>query len=103
MVIIYSTHKIEGLEGIFSNPELYDVPDMKATKVITDDEKIRDDYEKLEIDVEFVEFEEAKADGDDEAVKLELLKTEAVELGVEFSPNIGYATLLKRVEEAKAK
>ena len=33
---------------------------------------------------------------------LELLKEEALDIGVTFSPNIGYDTLLERVEEKKA-
>ena len=45
---------------------------------------------------EIAEQEEVKSE-------IELLKEEAIELGVEFSPNIGIKKLKYRIEEAKAK
>jgi len=44
-------------------------------------------------------YDEPKSD----AEQLEALKKEALELKLEFGGNIGYDTLLLRVEEAKAK
>lgn len=44
-----------------------------------------------------------KAAAEAEAARLDALKAEATELGVEFNSNIGFDTLKERVDAAKAK
>ena len=51
MTIIYSNENI-GVDGVYANPLMYSEVNKSATKVITDDENIKKDYESVGVKVE---------------------------------------------------
>jgi hypothetical protein len=57
MTIIYASNKVDGLVGVFSNPDFFHEPNKSAAKVITDRENIRDAYADMGVEVEFVSFD----------------------------------------------
>jgi len=47
MRIIYSNKLIEGLNGLYKNPQFFEKPEINATEVYTNDERIYEAYSKL--------------------------------------------------------
>ena len=47
MRIVYSNKLIEGLEGLYKNPQFFEKPETGATEVYTDDPAIAEVYAKL--------------------------------------------------------
>ena len=53
MIVIYSRKKVQGLAGVYADPELFNGDTESGTKLVyTDDEKIRLAYEKKNVKVE---------------------------------------------------
>ena len=52
MLFIYSDKKIKGKEGNYCSPRFFDVVNLQATKVLTDDDRITKAYKKVNIPTE---------------------------------------------------
>ena len=87
-VVIYSVHRIKGLEGRYISPIFFNAKQLNGIeKVYTDNENITEVAKKMGIAVEAItkkpEQEESEEAKELKKLKLDELKAKAKELGIE--------------------
>lgn len=102
MTLIYSNTAIDKIQGLYIAPRFFDEsfkPNEKVDLVYTDDDKIKSFYENQEIEVKRITQNQQVVE-----VNRESLLSQALELGLEFKPNINNKALILLTNEAlKAK